>query len=292
MNYWKYLFTLLILIILLLVSSLSQLPGDNLHIIACDVGQGDALLLKYKNTQILTDGGPNNRVLDCLGRHVPFWDRDLELVILTHPDADHLTGLIDVFENYDVSSFLTNSIDPGTKVYGVLRSLVGGSKIRVLTPVEGTKIRLGKIYLDILAPTGQVLGELTENPSAGALDKYKIEPGANLYSIVYHLSFGSFDGLFTGDIPPEVADSVALKKSNETFEYIKIPHHGSKNGTTVNLLRGYMPGVAVISLGKNSYGHPHKEVLDMLEAVGAKVYRTDLMGDVEIVTNGEKYWVE
>ena len=77
----------------------------NLQIIACDVGQGDAILIQKNTTQVLIDGGPNQSVLNCLGRHLPFWDKQIELVILTHPQEDHYAGLIDVFKTYKILSF-------------------------------------------------------------------------------------------------------------------------------------------------------------------------------------------
>jgi len=93
------------------VIAIFQLPDGNLHIIACNVGQGDAILITYQNIQILTDGGPDTRVLSYLGKYMPFWDRNIELVISTHPDADHSTGLTDVIKNYNIDKILINPID-------------------------------------------------------------------------------------------------------------------------------------------------------------------------------------
>jgi competence protein ComEC len=156
MKLWKYIFGVLLLVLSLLVIAIFQIPDSNLHIIACNVGQGDAILVTYKNTQILTDGGPDKSVLSCLGKYIPFWDRTIELVILTHPDADHSTGVIDVVKNYKVGQMLDTTLNPGTPVYEVLEKEVGGRGIPVINPVAGMGLRVGLIQLDILAPMGQL----------------------------------------------------------------------------------------------------------------------------------------
>lgn len=107
-RFWKLTFTLLLLILAAVYLAITQLPDKNLHLIACNVGQGDAILLTYGSIQILTDGGPDKNVLTCLGKYMPFYDHKIEMVISTHPDADHLTGLISVIQNYKVEKILIN----------------------------------------------------------------------------------------------------------------------------------------------------------------------------------------
>jgi competence protein ComEC len=289
----NHIFYLYALVLVGIVIAFFQLPDNKLHIIACDVGQGDAVLIVYRDIQILTDGGPNNKVTGCLSRYIPFWDRTLELVILTHSDADHATGLIDVMERYNVDVLLTNSIDPGTPTYEVLKKTVGSRGIKVVNPTMGTSMRLGMIYLDILAPEGDrlaVLGAKTDS----RMDSVITEKGANEYSIVYELSFGIFKGLFMGDISQKESDTLSTKygpENTQSVNYIKIPHHGSRNGLTENLLKVIEPKIAVISAGKkNSYGHPHREILEMLKKYSVRVFRTDLDGDVEIITDGKRTW--
>jgi competence protein ComEC len=290
MKFWKYTFAFLLLVLAGLTIAFFQLPDGNLHIIACDVGQGDAILVTYKDIQILTDGGPDKSVLNCLGKYMPFWDREVELVVSTHPDADHSTGLIDVIKNYNVDEILINPVDSGTQVYGVLKKEVGGRGIPVINPVEGMKLRLGLIYLDILNPSKELFDRLIIEDGGDKLSKYSISKDTNLYSIVYQLSFGKFTGLFTGDAPPEISDALADDSSIGPVNYIKVPHHGSKNGLTENLLKAVIPKIAVISVGKNPWGFPHKEILDLLEKYGVRVLRTDEKGDTEIITDGEKIW--
>jgi len=292
MRTWKYTFTLLFLILAAILLALSQVPDKNLHIIACDVGQGDAILISYGTTQILTDGGPDPSVLTCLGRHMPFWDRQIELVISTHPDADHSTGLTNVLESYKVDKILINPMDPGTNIYQVLKNSVGGRGIGVINPVSGQTLGLGLIYLDILNPTGQMLDSLPVINDGDKLVKYSVKAKTNLYSIAYKLSFKMFTGLFLGDIPPEISDSLAGTGSIGRVQYIKIPHHGSVNGITESLINTVKPKVAVISVGKNPWGLPSEEILNMLNKYEVRILRTDKMGDIDFVTDGEKYWLK
>ena len=290
MKIWKYTFGILFLVLAGVTIAAFQLPDSNLHIIACNVGQGDAILITYGSTQILTDGGPDKSVMDCLGKYLPFWDRNIELVVSTHPDADHSTGLVDVVKNYNVGEILVNPIDPGTSVYGVLKKEVGSRGIPVINPVEGMKLRLGLIYLDVLNPTEELLNRLTVKNTDSKMGKYEISGETNLYSIVYILSFKDFSGFFPGDAPQVVSEQLAVDSSMQGVDYIKVSHHGSANGLTENLLKVLVPKIAVISVGKNSWGFPRPEILDMLGKYGVKILRTDQGGDIVVSTDGDKYW--
>jgi competence protein ComEC len=309
---WKYFFATLVLGVTSVWFAVFSYPDQKLHLIACDVGQGDAILAVFGGTQILIDGGSNKKVLECLDSHLPFWDRTIELVVLTHPQTDHFGGLIDVFKTYEVEKFLATSLDSSSHDYQVLKEVVGGSGVEVINPTSGMVIRLGTIYLDIVWPTSKFLEQnfawqATEEfiqrqslePQGLSLEKLENVLGSfttsrdpNDFSIVAILRYGEFDALLTGDIGPDVTDKILASGLIGEVEYIKIPHHGSKNGLTQNLLDATSPEVAVISSGKsNSYGHPHREVLDMLSCYGLRVFRTDLSGNVEIVSDGEKFWV-
>lgn len=291
MRFWKHTFILLLLILTGVFITVWQQPDSNLHIIACNVGQGDAILINYGSNQILTDGGPDNKVLDCLGRHLPFWDREIELIISTHPDADHITGLVSVLQYYKVDKLLINPISSGTSIFQALVSRVGGSSTVVINPTRGMKLGLGLIYLDIVSPTDQMFGKLNMVDENSNLSKYLVTSEANYYSIAYLISFNNFKGLLTGDIPPEVSDQLSVSPLISNVEYIKIPHHGSINGITENLLKEALPKIAVISVGNNQWGLPKPEILDLLTKYNVKILRTDEGKDVEIVTDGKRYWV-
>src|SRR3989344_3652699 len=155
---WKYLLGFLTLLTVLLWIVVFQLPDNNLHLITCDVGQGDAILAIYRDFQILTDGGtPDKKVIECIGRHIPFWDREIEVVVNTHPQLDHYGGLIEVLKRYKVDYFVGNGLDASASEYGALKSEVASSSVRVINPSTGTSIKYGLISYDIFFPTLEFL---------------------------------------------------------------------------------------------------------------------------------------
>lgn len=269
-------------------------PDDKLHVIACDVGQGDALLILHKSTQILIDGGPNNSVIDCLSAHVPFYDRDLELVILTHPQADHYTGLLQVFDDYHVKAFLGNELDGSSQSYQVLKNKLDIEGSRFLVAENDKDLELDLIYLDILHPSRQFLAEnYNENlNNENVLGEHTTNDDPNEFSVTFVLHYGNFSMLFTGDLSPDVSEMLIEKDLLEKVDVLKVQHHGSRNGLTEAMLQRVKPEMSIISVGKNQWGHPHKEVLEILSTGGTEVYRTDEMGDVEIVSDGENYWIK
>lgn len=311
---WSYVLGLLSLVAVAVWLAVPKNNPTTLQIIACDVGQGDAILITKGDKQILIDGGPNNKVLECLERYMPFWDREIELVILTHPDADHSTGLVEVFRRYDVGMMLSPGVDSGSQVYRLLINQVGGGDTQVINTVYEDRYRLGMIYLDIVHPsreylvsyaTPSMVGSDDPNDLSNILGAYTSSRSLNDFSVVAILKFGEFSALLTGDIEPRVSYSLAETLSElgygencgrincMRFDYLKVPHHGSKNGLTENLLSATVPQLAVISAGKNNrHGHPHNDVVEMLESRGIVILRTDLMGDVVVSTDGKRLFVE
>lgn len=261
-----------------------QIPDSKVHVIACDVGQGDGVLIVYKNFQVLTDGGPPNGKLEkCLSNYLPFWDRQIEVVVNTHPQLDHFGGLINVFKNYKVETFIENKINVSTQEYKLLEKWVGTNGARIVNPNTHPSIRLGLMQYDVFYPSGEVLDLFKKDNTRDAND----------LSIQSLVKYGEFTALLTGDIGENMSYEVLKNFPKESVDYIKIPHHGSKNGMVESYLREIMPKVAVISSGKNnSYGHPHKAILDLLKNKNIKILRTDEMGNVEIVTDGKKIWVK
>ncbi len=268
----------LVLVVGLIWAAIFSLPDNQLHLVFCDVGQGDAILIYQGSNQILVDGGPNQSVLNCLSNHMPFWDREIEMVVATHPDADHITGLIDVIERYNVKYFVLNSVGKDSAVYREFEKAVLEEKTPVYFPEKGDKINLELIKLAVLWPQSQekVLGATT------------MEKEANETSVVLQLSYGDFDVLLTGDISSQIESLLNL----EDVEVLKVAHHGSKYSTSEEFLKESQPELAVISVGKNSFGHPTKEVLEKLSNLGIKVMRTDQEGEIEVVSNGETWYTQ
>ena len=256
------------------------LPDDKLHLVVCDVGQGDAILVTYKTTQMLVDGGPNSSVLECLAGHMPFYDRRIEVVVLTHPQADHMNGLIDVLKRYTVLQFVKEPVANDTDGYRELIKLIEQNKqIKQSEVYAGDEIRFVNFKFAVLWPERDL--------PAGRQGFESKE--LNETAIVGKLSFGDFDALLTSDaglIAPPVPVDV-----------LKVPHHGSKYGMTKEWLEVARPKLAIISVGRrNSYGHPTPEAMKLLEDLPAgrqvKILRIDQDGTVEIVSDGKSYWVK
>jgi competence protein ComEC len=289
---WKNIFLGLGLILIVIWMAVFAYPEKKLHLIACDVGQGDAILAIYGTTQILVDGGATDKVIDCLGTHMPFWDRKIEVVLLTHPQLDHFGGLSEVFKRFQVERFVATSLDSSSQAYQALISMVGGSGVQVLNPTTGMVIRSGLLYLDIVWPTSDFQVAAGGVSKGNVLGAYTTKKDPNDFSVVANLRLGEFDALLTGDIGPKVISEIIQTGKVRNVEYIKVPHHGSKNGLTKELLDVVSPEIAVISVGKNSFGHPHKEILDLLKEYGIQTKRTDKDGNVEIISDGKSWWIK
>ncbi len=283
--------TVLIILFIISLFSLSSFDSE-LHLVFCDVGQGDAVLLKRKNQEILVDGGPDSSVLNCLSQSLPPWDRTIELVVLTHPDDDHLSGLIGVLERYQIGKVIANSMIKDTAAFQSFHDLVLAKHIPVYSPIAGDKVSLGQIQIKILWPEKKVGKEpVWQKP----LNEVKAETGESLVlgatdptndnSIVLEASYGDFDVLLSGDIDSKSEEKIDFPD----IEVLKIPHHGSKYSTSPSLLQESKPELAVISVGKNRFGHPTHEVLDLLKSLGINFLRTDESGKIEITSNGH-WW--
>lgn len=271
---------LLLVLIGLVLLAWWQWPQPELKLVFCSVGQGDATLMIYKNRQILVDGGPNNRVLDCLGKYLPFWDRTLELVIASHAEADHITGLVEVVNRYEVEQFLAVNEANDTAEYRALMEAVQERQVPIRELVGGDTVRLGPVTLAWLWP---------ENPGRGVLGA---KTSLNKFSQVVHASFGEFDWLLTGDIDTKIEKQLVASGTLPEVELLKVAHHGSKYSSAPEFLAAVSPELAVIGVGKNSFGHPTPEVLNRLLSAGANVKRTDTDGDVVIISDGIHFRVD
>jgi len=250
-------------------------PGQRAEFIACRVGQGDALLITQGFTQVLIDGGPNNQVLNCLAENMPFWDRQIEMVINTHPDADHITGLVEVLNRYQVETLISNSLEVDSLVFQDFKKKVWEKGISVYSPQKGDLLQAGELELKVLWPEEKI-GDASLWQKEGSGEKVlgkKIE--SNQASIVLHWQKGDFDALLTGDITAKEEKQLIKDNQFQGIELLKVAHHGSKYSSCQEFLEAVRPQIAVISVGKNPWGHPTEEVLQRLQAVGSRIFRTD-----------------
>jgi competence protein ComEC len=265
---------LLIFLLGLILSFQTLFRSNNLKIVICDVGQGDAIYIRTpKNSDILIDSGPDDRVINCLSKNMPFWDRTIEVVILTHPDSDHITGFLDVIKRYSVKYFYTSKVDVDTLVYAEFLKLLKehGIERKYIWQEDKIGFEDGLVLTTLWSPQ-EWSGETT-----------------NSYSVVNLLRYKEFEALFTGDLDAkELEDVVGL--IDDDIEVLKVPHHGSRHGLNKNVLSALSPKLAAISVGrKNRHGHPAEEVLDLLEEVEARVFRTDRDGEIRITSDGRSF---
>lgn len=253
--------------------------SSELKVIFFNVGQGDSIFVETpQGHQVLIDGGPDGgRVLEKLSKEMPFWDRTIDLLILTHPDSDHLKGLLGILDRYKVENILWTGVQRETEVFKRWIEAIRKEKANIVLAEKGQKIKAGEARFYVLHPFSSRAGEL-------------LEKGSNETSIVLKLLFGENAFLFTGDINRGVEKELLARSDLPAgigTDVLKVAHHGGKNASSQEFLELAGAKVAVISCGKdNSYGHPHKEVLQALEEFGIKVLRTDEKGDVEISADG------
>ncbi len=254
-----------------------------LHVVFCNVGQGDGILIKTpSNKYILIDGGPDRGVTTCLGRHMPFWNRKIDLVVLTHPHADHFFGIFYVLERYSVGTFATEDLKNKTTSYEELLRLVEKKKILQKRVLAGDKWRVGEVTVSIIGPTKEYLQQTSPGGTIGESREF-----ASLITLV---QYSEVDVLLTGDSQAQGLKE-AIKDLSEAIDILQAPHHGSGTGLDAGLLKKLRPNLAVISVGQNNYGHPNKKILDLFKVHDVTVLQTDQVGDVEIVSDGNKWSV-
>ena len=254
--------------------------GDRLTVSVLDVGQGDAILVETPGGhRVLIDGGPSGQaVTEALGEALPFWERTLDLVVLTHPQEDHLAGLIEVLERYDVRQVLATPLEADTAAYREWRELIRRQQIPYHEARPGLWIDLGGgATLRVLGPGEKALASSDPNDA----------------SLVLKLVWGEVSFLLTGDIEIDGEEALLSAFGGDgglRSAVLKVPHHGGATSSSSAFLRAVRPAVAVVSVGEdNRFGHPSAAALDRLS--GALLLRTDQHGTVRLSTDGERLWV-
>lgn len=257
----------------------TQESGELLKITFFDVGQGDAEFIETPDKkQILIDGGPGLSILEKLGKAMPFYDRYIDLIILTHPEYDHINGLIEIIKRYDIGAIITTGVINDTDQYKEWIRIIKEKEIPIYIAQAGGKLDLGNnIFMDILHPFENLAGKKVSN--------------TNNSSIVNKLIYNDFEVLFTGDIEKSTENRLISAGINLNSDILKIAHHGSKTSTGEEFLRAVNALLAIIEVGKdNQYGHPHQEVLDRMKNLS--IFTTGVDGNIKIFSDGEKFYVK
>jgi competence protein ComEC len=287
----KFGWSLLGIFILTAVTVWVEWPDGKLRVIGCEVGQGDATLITQGKVQVLIDGGPSERrLMECLGTYMPFWDRQIELVILTHPEMDHIGGLTGLVERYRVDTVLVPDVAVPTEVFLGFRRALVEQQARVVIAKAKTKVSVGELEFKVVWPT---TGEL--EPGGFWLDEpVKFKADVNEYSVSVVMEAGNFDAFFGGDISSRV-EGVLIESGTlpRSIDLYKASHHGSKTSNSQAILEWFKPSLVLISAGENNrFGHPNTEVMERILLMKPLMVRTDDGSEAVVVWDGEKLLIE
>lgn len=253
-----------------------------LTVIFLDVGQGDSILVESPTgTQVLIDGGRGGDVLAALNQEIGFFDRDIDMVLATHPDADHIGGLVDVLKQYNVATVVMTENESDSPVYEAFSRAIMEEGATIIIARAGQVYDLG---------SGQA-GSTTLSVLFPDYDPAGLE--SNTSSIVTQLSYGTVSYLLTGDSPQGIESYLALRENARLqSDVLKLGHHGSDTSTSNEFLATVAPRIGIISAGKdNDYGHPHAAVLERLAAHGIPYKNTADEGSIVSVSDGVEVWL-
>ncbi|MDP6119371.1 MAG: MBL fold metallo-hydrolase, partial [Candidatus Pacebacteria bacterium] len=252
---------------------------DDLKVVFLDVGQGDAVFIETKNgNQVLIDGGPNDKVLRELSKFMSFFDRSIDMIIATHPDSDHIGGLVGVLNRFDNDIYLESGVESDTLVYSSLENTLEKEKNTRIIAKRGMIFDLGNsVQLEVLFPDGEVSG---------------FEP--NTASIITQIKHEEVSFMLTGDSPASIERYlVSIDGKGLKSDVLKAGHHGSKTSSSEVFLGFVSPTYSVVSAEEdNRYGHPHKEVLDRLSDFEINILETSKDGSIVFLSNGEEVRVK
>ena len=243
--------------------------NEDPEIIFFDVGQGDAILIQEGDFQVLVDGGPDDSVVFKLAKRMPSYDKNIEIVILTHPHEDHIRGLMNVLDEFTVERVFINRIEYNNKVY---EDLLSGYKDIIFEVKEGDKFKYKDIEGEIIYPI------LNKGSNSRMQDK-----NINNESIVTLLDIKGKRLLLMGDAEQEVENKLLKESSLENIYILKAGHHCSRTATSDMFLGAVNPRVAICSYGEgNKFGHPHYETVEKFKKYNVQYLETAKEGDIVI----------
>ncbi|MEK7511617.1 MAG: MBL fold metallo-hydrolase [Patescibacteria group bacterium] len=253
-----------------------------LRVYFLNVGQGDAIYIRTPNGQdILIDGGPDNSVLSELGEVMPFWDREIDVMILTHPHNDHVTGLVEVLRRFKVNQiYYTGALHTAPHYLAWLEE-IKKQKLKLNIVQDFFEVKFGDdLKLQFLYPQKNLVNQSFKE--------------LNDSSIVNRMVYKNVAYLFTGDASEKVEQELLKmgkdKKIELRSDVLKVGHHGSSSSSSESFLKAVNPKTAVIQSGvDNEFGHPHYKIIKRLERLGVKIIRNDENGMVEISTDGDQF---
>lgn len=262
-----------LLTLALLSSYLANIGTNVFSVEVLDIGQGDSILIRTpEDVRMLIDGGPRDNVLRALGETLPFGDKRVDVIVSTHPDADHLEGLISVLKRYKVKALLKTTMTTDTAAFKTFTDLLASKDLIIQEINWGDRVDLGNgvEFIMLWPPPGEQAGKTNES------------------SVVGQLRYGGYKFLLTGDIGETTEYKLAsyIKEEFLRSQVLKVPHHGSRFSSSGIFLQKVKPRVAAISVGlDNTYGHPTQDALERLGALGSEILRTDLDGTIKLIVD-------
>lgn len=282
--------SLLLLVVLAVVPRTpSFVATDHCTMKTLDIGQGDAILFTTSDHRtILFDGGPGNSILDALGRSLPPGTLDLDLIVATHPDADHLGGLVPVLQQYRVHAVLTTGVAVTTQLYQRWTKALEEEQAHIYHAQAGQRVTIGDHFqFEELWPEKDFRNVLWTEPSKNGIG------GTNDTGIGGRVTCDGSTVMMTADLSHDVEEQLARNPEMIRSSLLKVGHHGSRYSSSQLFLQAVHPTLAVIPVGKkNRYGHPHPTVIDRLTRLDIPFLRTDELGDIVLVSKGDGTWVK
>jgi len=275
-----FIFCLLVLFWgILFVSEFNRDSG--LQVSFLDVGQGDSIYIKaFDKIDMLIDGGKNgDLLLQNLSATMDSFDNKIDVLVITHPDEDHSGGLVSVVREYDIGAIFISGNISDNQNYNQILKIAETEKIPTFKAETGTNIYLDKdkkVVFEILSPSGNVSFIESNNTSISG-----------------RLVYGESEFMLTGDAYVEVEEKIIKENKNINADVLKLGHHGSKTSSSLNFLKAVDPEIVVVSASaNNSYGHPHKDVMDRVEALNIKSLATYDLGIITFLSDGEKIYLD
>lgn len=274
------------LCVLMMAVPLACRQDERMKVSFLDVGQGDAVLISQGNTQVLIDGGPSPQVLmERLAGKIPFFDRDIELVILTHPHSDHINGLLEVLSRYNVGQIVHPGVGDGlegyeSQAYQRWLEVIENRQIPVTEAREGMSFSLGEAVFNILNPGPEFYRNTVSDIDNSC--------------VVIELETGDFNFLLTGDLMWQGELEMVMERKLNPVNILKVAHHGSSTSSSREFLSVARPDMGIICVGENNFGHPDDKVIERISTYSGEktVLRTDEYGGITFLTDGDLLWLE
>jgi len=268
-------YTALTVIGIIVAFGFANLPTRNLEVTFLDVGQGDAILIRTpQNQKILVDAGPAGKILPSLSKELNFFERKIDLIVLTHPDTDHVAGFVEVLKRFEVKNVLLTGVRHETKWYAEILAQIYKQQIPVFIANAEDDFKFGEVALDVFWPNESFVARSMED--------------ANAISVSMRVVFGETAVVLTGDLDVASEKEIVATSQNLKAQVFKLGHHGSKTSNSDEFLSAVNPEIVIVSAGKdNKFGHPSPKILRRVW--GLEVLETSELGNVKLVSDGLKW---